>query len=232
MGIAKAFPAVQSVTVSNNGGSTTHNAAMPATVDAGDLLLNVACAEAANSSPTFNTPVDWTAVQDLADADDVRVTLFAKSAAGDEDGASVNFSTNVNADVVSHVFRITGWSGSIATGIEMSALVAGFQNPDPPALNPANWDVEDTLWIAAAERDTSTPSFTSYPASYTGAANTLQGDLLLMTAHRQNAVASENPGAFGTDNGQSNAWTIAVRPASAGSPAAVRSIYYALRGVR
>jgi len=157
--------------------------------------------------------------------------------------------------------RTTGTEGYPATGatitvtissIEMSAhtsyLISGHHdssnpevstattgtsvNADPGALNPANWDVEDTLWFAFAALNglsATTPRITAYPASYTNGRSDFAADGNGVTqgvARRENAVASEDPGAFTADT--SGAWraaTVGVRPAAAaaGQPTFIRT---------
>jgi hypothetical protein len=107
-------------------------------------------------------------------------------------------------------------AGGYATGVNANA--------DPGALNPAGWDVEDTLWIAVAGtgEDATTGSFTGIttaPASYgnlfaQAAADDVVGSINAAVAFRANSVASENPATF-TNDTSSIRWgalTIAVRP--------------------
>jgi hypothetical protein len=101
----------------------------------------------------------------------------------------------------------------VASSVVNGAATANIANP--PALNPATWGVEDTLWIAAMTVDgnlTATAAPTNYTdlivnnwANASGAA--------LATARRNNAVASEDPGVFTHGAGQHGAWVVAIRPA-------------------
>jgi hypothetical protein len=126
------------------------------------------------------------------------------------------------------------------SSIEMSAhttyLLSGFHTdapavatattgtstaPDAGALNPAGWDVEDTLWFTFASLNgagATTPRITVYPSSYTNGRSDFAADGNGVTqgvARRENATASEDAGAFTSDT--SVAWratTIGVRPAA------------------
>jgi hypothetical protein len=96
---------------------------------------------------------------------------------------------------------------------------------DPGSLNPANWDVEDTLWISLAGiGETGTGgAFTGLSASPTN----YSGDVLsaisqdaiggaqIGVGFRQLAAASEDPGGWtlDTSNARNSAILIAVRPA-------------------
>ena len=103
--------------------------------------------------------------------------------------------------------------------------------PDPAALNPAGWATEDTLWFAFCSLNgvnATTPRLSAYPADYgsgrsdisAGGNGVVQG-----VARRENATASEDPGAFTSDT--SVAWraaTIGVRPApAAAGPAKLKT---------
>lgn len=96
---------------------------------------------------------------------------------------------------------------------------------DPPSLNPANWDVADTLWIAVGGLgETSTSGawdgISSGPSGYsdyfeTGVTGDAVGAVELAVAFLQSAVASVNPGTFTNDssNTRYRAATIGIRPA-------------------
>ena len=97
--------------------------------------------------------------------------------------------------------------------------------PDPTALNPTGWDVEDTLWIAVVGcgETATTGSFTGVggaPANYGDAAQTgitadVVGGVDALVAFRQLAAASEDVGtpSVDTSNARNAAMVIAVRPA-------------------
>lgn len=107
--------------------------------------------------------------------------------------------------------------GTIANGTTAAA--------DPGALNPAGWDVEDTLWIAVrSSGETATGgSFTGLstpPADYgdsaqSGISSDVVGGVEGGVSFRQLAAASEDVGAGTCDvsNARNSQLTIAVRPA-------------------
>jgi len=218
---ALAAPAVASVTETAFGTDTTvHYVDMPATVNAGDLLIVLFTND---GSTTVTTPGGWT---QLASNDNtaVRCSAYYKIALGDEDGTTVNFITSASEQAAAQVYRITNWHGT--TPPEISTAATGTSTMlDPASLDPAGWDVADTLWMAVAGQDLGYQTgSTAYPAYYTDGTSTLSssggtGSCRIHSARRVLAAASENPGAFTI-----TAWppvyeewvafTIAVRPAS------------------
>jgi hypothetical protein len=106
-------------------------------------------------------------------------------------------------------------TGGIATGTDDA--------PNPGALNPADWDVEDTLWFACCGYNGPPSTVNAYPSSYTNGRSDVstggngcgQG-----VARRENATASEDAGAFTLS--AAIAWraaTVGVRPAAAAAAA-------------
>jgi len=212
---ALAAPVVASVTDTAFGTDTTdHYVNMPATVDAGDLLIVIFTND---ESATVTTPGGW----NLLTSDDntaVRCSAYYKIAVGDEDGTTVNFITSASEEAAAQVYRITNWHGT--TPPEISTAATGTSTrPNPASLDPAEWDVADTIWIAVAGQDRGDQSgTTAYPVSYTDGTSTLSSDetgsCRTHSARRVLAAASENPGAFTIPvSEQWVAFTIAVRPA-------------------
>ena len=210
-----AAPAVASVTETAFGSdTTTHNVSMPATVNAGNLLIVLFNND---GSATVTTPAGWTQLASNATGTAVRLSIYYKIAAGTEGGTTVNFNTSASEQAAAQVYRITDWHGT--TPPEISTAATGTSTAaDPSSLNPAGWDVANTLWLAVAGQDQGggTPT---YPVSYTGGITTRSDTAgnsrcQMMSARRVLAAASENPGAF-TILGNVEEWvafTIAVRP--------------------
>jgi len=211
-----AAPVVAAVTETpfNSSASTTHEVNMPATVDAGDLLIVLFTND---GTATVTTPSGWTLLATATSGGAVRLSVYYKFAAGDEDGATVDFITSTGEQAAAQVYRITDWHGT--TPPEISTAATGTStSPDPASLNPAGWDVANTLWLAVAGQDRGNRSgTTAYPASYTDGISTLSADLWgscrTLSARRALAAASENPGTFTIPaSEQWVAFTIAVRP--------------------
>jgi len=213
---ALAAPVVASVTETAFGTDTTdHDVSMPATVDAGDLLIVLFTND---GGATVTTAGGWNLLASDANGTQVRLSVYYKIAAGTEGGTTVNFATSGVEQAAAQVYRITDWHGT--TPPEISTAVTGTSTaPDPASLDPAGWDAADTLWLAVAGQDRGDQSgTTAYPASYTDGISTLSSDgnksCQTHSARRVRAAASEDPGAFTIPvSEQWVAFTIAVRPA-------------------
>lgn len=208
---------IASVTPSTIAASTTHNVAMPSSVTAGDLLLVLFTN---NGNTTVTTPAGWTQIDvQRQNATTARGSVFAKVAVGTEGGTSVNFATPASVAAAAQTYRVLAgdWHGTIATGVAAASVAAGTTaSPNPPALDPAAWGIEDTLWIAYAAGRTYT-GITTPPSGYGNNTHTQQGSgttgASVSSVWRNGAVANEDPGTFTMANSQSGvAFTIAIRP--------------------
>jgi len=212
---ALAAPVVASVTETAFGTYTTdHYVNMPATVDVGDLLIVLFTNE---GLATVTTPAGWTELASNSYYWFVRLSVYYKIAAGDEDGTTVNFVTSSNQEAAAQVYRITNWHGT--TPPEISTAATGTDMvPDPASLDPAGWDIANTLWIAVAGQDRGDQTgTTAYPADYTDGISTLSstgtGSCRTLSARRVLIAASEDPGAFTIPiSDEWVAFTIAIRP--------------------
>jgi len=210
-----AAPLVASVTETAFGTDTTdHNVNMPATVDAGDLLIVLFIND---RDATVDTPTGWNLLASDANGPHVRLSVYYRIAAGTEGGTTVNFVTSATEEAAAQVYRITNWHGT--TPPEISTAATGTDTtPDPASLDPVGWDVADTLWLVVAGQDRGDQAgTTAYPASYTDGISTLSsngtGSCRIHSARRVLAAASEDPGAFTIPvSEQWVAFTIAVRP--------------------
>ena len=222
------FPVVQSLTETTTGALTAHNIAMPATVDANDLLLVLISNFGTDGNPTIITPSGWTRIGWTGSSGSAEGYVFAKDAVGNEDGTTVNFSTSpFSQTVAAHVYRITDWrdSGTLTSDVEVSFATGSSLTPNPPSLNPINWDVENTLWLALAVAGQANNDgfINGYPSSYTSTDEAHSGvgfaHVGVGSGRRELAAASENPGTFSLTG--SEGWvaaTVAVRPTSSPPP--------------
>jgi len=212
-----AAPVVTSVTETAFGtDATDHYVDMPATANAGDLLIVLFTND---GSATVTAPDGWSLLASNATGTAVRLSIYYKIAAGTEGGTTVNFVTSAAEQAAAQVYRITDWHGT--TPPEISTAATGTSTaPNPASLDPAGWDVADTLWLAVAGQDRGDQSgTTAYPASYADGISTQSSDPATTgvcrthSARRVLAVASENPGAFTIPVWEEwVAFTIAVRP--------------------
>ncbi|HLF76000.1 MAG TPA: hypothetical protein VJB57_00780 [Dehalococcoidia bacterium] len=197
------FPAVLSVSeIEITTAAQSYSIAMPATVDAGDLLI-MFVAHDADAAVAFDAVSGWTNLFD-ADADGTgRVGCWAKVAVGNEDGTNVtvSFSGTGNREAEAFVFRIqAGTYGSGVIGdVEVTTAEGTSGTPDPPPLT-ASWGSADNLWIVfyCADNDR---ALTAYPANFTSnqvfaQISGVTGDQTIAAATRELVSTEVNPGAF------------------------------------
>jgi len=210
-----AFPTVESTTGTQFSTSTTsHDVAMPATVNANDLLVMV-CGWYSTAAQT--TPDGWTLLGTNTKAD-----IYVKKADGTEGGTTVDVVLNTARTGAVNVLRISGWYGDLA-GVEIGTWSdsGGTSAPDPPSVT-ATWGSADNLWIAFTCGTDDDATANAAPANYTNLVSTVSGagtnaGAEVCTATRQNATDAEDPGAFElseSEGTQTN--TIVVRPAAGG----------------
>lgn len=220
------FPAVQDVdtfSACQTSNSSSWTLTYPLNVASGNLLLGFM---GIDGDPTTTWPAGWSKVAEYASGTASRMVVARKFATGSESG---NFTVSLSASEQGcwRIIRITGAHAS--TEPEVSSNATGVSTtPDPGSLNPANWDVEDTLWFAVEAADHGNTDAVGFPANYTNGLTDSSGGANgahLGTARRNNRAASEDPGAFTVD--QSEDWTavtIAVRPAAPAPPARNRAV--------
>jgi len=212
------YPNVLSVTTSSSGSNvTTHTINMPATINAGDLLLALFTSD---GNPTVSA-TGWTQIGTTQNnGSDLNTSIWAKNATGSE-GATQNFTTSASEQSATQVYRIQAgtWrnSGTLTSDVNASTgTSATTQNPNPPSLNPGSWGTEKSLWIAYAG-GSRYASASSYPTSYTAAGYIVGGTngngASTASAYLKAEADSQDPGTFTMNASQvSVSRTIAVRP--------------------
>ena len=194
-----------------NPASTTHNATMPATVAAGDLLLIVFQSDSSQGTIAPTTPGGWTSLAATVTgggAGTGKLTVFAKVAAGTEGGTAVNVATVANCTAIIGVYRITQWHGSL-TDLVVATAAGTSTTPDSPSVT-VSW-TDRTLWLSIYGTTTA-PAFSSAPANYSNTQRNNFNSSLAISERRLYATA-ENPGNYTV--GASADWgavTIAIRP--------------------
>ncbi len=213
-----AFPQVLSVTETSFSSVTTgHLVDMPATVDAGDLLLMLLVGETAS---TATLPSGWTVQYSFVFGTANIAYCIKIIAIGDEDGTTVDVVTNTSTTAAAQVFRITGFFDG-ADPIEHSQLVNQVSSTPNPPSHTASWGAEDTLWIAACHCIDDDETVSAFPTNYvngvdtiTGGGNNLGGTI--GTATRELNAATEDPGTFTlTGSERWSSITFAIRPEAA-----------------
>lgn len=214
-----AFPVVESVTPTIfSTAATAHLVTMPATVNAGDLLIARITTAGSNANGAVTTPGAWNLLHSTVGGTTTRLSAYYKIAVGDEDGTTVDFVTFAAVKAVAHVHRISGWHGT--TPPEVGTATTGSSvSPDPPSLTPS-WGAADTLWLASCGAALGgSQSVSAYPTDYINGNDditTTSGAAFIGSANRNLNAASDDPGAFTlTLTAVWVAQTLAVQPLTA-----------------
>lgn len=206
-----AFPVVQQTRGNSLGTSSVNRTVtMPATVNAGDLLIFV-ITTSNSTAATFGTPSGWTKLGESTGT--VNTAVYYKVADGTEDGATVTVVMGAAVTNSAHiVYRITGYDSTALCEVAFGAATSA--QPDPPSLTPS-WGAQDTLWIAGFGKRSTAMTVTTYPTNYSsnpiddGGATTCR----TVAATRNLNAASEDPGAYDiTNTANILPFTIAVAP--------------------
>lgn len=117
--------------------------------------------------------------------------------------------------------QIIAVSGSHTTELLQTSVEVDGTNSDPnPQSFSPSWGSADTLWLALCGYDNGTITVTSYPSSFTNGTNVRSNSssgVGIGYARREQAVSSQNPGAF--DLSGPDGWvalTLAIRPSAGG----------------
>ncbi len=214
-------------TAGGAGGVKTFPDLSTLTKNAGDLLIAICITYDGNSTNAeFSSwGGGFTEFVDQATTATMGIGAAYKVSTGSETGTfTVTTADTSTNDSQMILLSIPGGAtapegGTITNGTGAAANIA--------ALNPAGWDVEDTLWIAVcgAGEDSTTGSFTAPSAAPTNYGNLFAtsvsadvvGGVYGAVAFRQLAAASDDPATFTVDTTQArnSALLIAVRPAHA-----------------
>ena len=213
-----AFPQVAATNSGNSGANaTSHVINMPAGVAVGNLVIVCFCSDNDLTTVSVSSGTGWAQLFTAARSGSCRVSVYWKVADGSGDNLTIDTSASEGSAHTS--YRITGFDSGTAPEAGTAANDFGT-TPDPPTLNPAGWDIEDTLWIAIYGWDTGDRVHDAYPANYTGNQvtnrwNSTDGVGIAVSTRELNA-ASDDPGTGSmTTNVTWVANTIAVRPAAA-----------------
>lgn len=206
-----AVPTYQSTTVTDfSSDATTHNANMPATVTAGDLLLALACFDAATT--TITTPAGWTVIWVGTSGDDPIIGVYGKRAAGTEGGTTVDFATSNAQRGSVHVIRLTAWAGYVdAIRIALTDTGNALGNAVAIALGPTS---RDYLFVGA-QLKSSTATWGTAPSGYSNEAKTNVSEDLntsgsIASATKTGTANSERISSAWSNASAKTAWTIVV----------------------
>ncbi|WP_159976997.1 MULTISPECIES: putative Ig domain-containing protein [unclassified Novosphingobium] len=194
----------------NAADATSITVAMPAIVNAGDVLVAVMSIDAV---PTVTwdhaTAGAWTQrAQYVSNSNAHALAVFTRTADGTEGGKVLNVTLSGSQQAVTRVLRVTGATGAVEMG---SYLRSASTSADPPAITPS-W-TGASLCIAVLALD-GTATITSGPAGYSGLmtrASSTSGQSTNASAWKI-ASGTEDPGAFTISaSGQWVAAAIAVQ---------------------
>ncbi len=203
--------------------ATSHGVAMPATVNAGELML---LKVSTGGEPVITMPVGWENVFTPVVFTSVSLACFKKIADGTEGGTTVNFTTDVTVKSSHISCAITGWVGDLAGVVSAPTAFEGSSDaPNPPSVT-ATWAGGDNLFLAQMSMHR-TAALSGFPANYpdnqmevsTGSGGQ---DSLVAMATRALAADSDNPGTFAAAIARrSIAQTLVIAPVGAVLPAGV-----------
>ena len=127
---ALAVPVVASVTETAFGTDTTdHYVNIPATVNAGDLLIVLFTND---GSATVTIPSGWTELASDTRWSSVWLSVYYKIAAGTEGGTTVDFVTSAAEEAAAQVYRISNCHGT--TPPEISTAATGTDTTPETAI--------------------------------------------------------------------------------------------------
>lgn len=210
-------------------GTRTFPSLSSLTKNAGDRLIAAIVTYQSSTNPQFSSwGGGFSEISDQGSSTTLGIGIAEKISDGTETGTfTVTQATTVTGHASLALLSIPGAHAStpIEAGTKANATSAAA---DPAALNPAGWDVEDTLWIwvAGAGMTNATGTWLAIggagPANYTNYvdSNTTDSSTVGQTeigfAFRQLSAASEDAGgaaSMDVSNNRNSALLIAVRPA-------------------
>lgn len=213
------FPTVESVTEESFPTDTTsHNVNMPATVNAGDLLILIFASDGLTEQ---TAPGGWSTLDKKTTGNQVYGGVYALKAAGTEGGGSADVVTASAEAGSGHVYRITGWGGTLLTDVDISTVATGADSSPNSGSVTAGWGSDDNLFLSITcfgdddevANTAPAPNYTNLVSVACGAG--ANASAVSASARRNYANASDDPTAFvltGTENWV--AWTVVIKPDS------------------
>ncbi len=216
----------QSGTVTSNSASWTLT--YPTNLVADDLILAYVSTDGNTATTPQTWPATWVHVENHSGGAVTR-SIAKKKSLGTETGT---FSLGLSASEQGawRIFRISQWEGTLgtaftndATGGAVPAAVAqgASATPGTPALDPAQWATEDTLWVCSLAIDTSR-TISVYPLASRNTADVSGGSTgaTLGLCTTESAVSGITPGGWTISASDDYAAvSAAVRPGTAGAAA-------------
>lgn len=198
--------------------TTSPAVTMPATVDAGDLLV---VQFGSYNGVASTAPSGWTRVTGGNNS----IAYYYKIADGTEDGTSVNFVQSSSSGYAAKSVAISGAHASQAPELQSTADVTNTASPNSPSIT-ASWGAEDNLVIAGVawghlfgtnRSYSSPPSGYTEMGTYAHAENGTAQTATEMAYLQLTATATEDPGAHTLSGSAQHTFstTLIIRPAAA-----------------
>lgn len=213
-----AFPVVEDrVRGSRASNATTTTIPMPATVNAGDLLIVLFATDGSTGHGQNNALAQsFTQLLNESNSTTVRISVWFKWADGSEDGQDAIF-TSGSEMAAWHVYRISGASPAMPPFVGPTAQATSTSPNAPNCVTP--WGSADNLWLTFVALDDNDTGTVGYPSGYDTNGIFDKADdnagCELGSSYRTATAASEDAGAWTTANQQWKAATICVAPADA-----------------
>jgi hypothetical protein len=184
-----AMPVVESVTTTDFAtDSTTHNANMPATVSAGDLLIAF-CGFDVDTTESVTTPSGWVKIAEHSNTNTGLLAILAKFATGTEGGTTVNFATGGAQKGTVQVYRVSN-----AARVERDVISSTTTNVSGPRVRYRRGFAADRVMIGATVKS-SLSGWTADLAGWSNVTTTGQDDSsgAAVRSGRATGTAAEGP---------------------------------------
>ena len=209
------FPVVQANTTGAGVSATSNVITLPATVNAGDMLLAIFAANGGTGSTiTWNSSAvgSWLQSSSNTYTTNYRTEVWSKISDGTEGGKSMRVDFDTLRNFAWTVYRISGVS-SYPSNVAVTSATNSSTNPDSPSLSPG-WGQIDTLWFSSSTSGASS-AYLTVPTNYTNNVfvfGTTTGRVSMLTTQRDLFASTEDPGNYTRSSpGLSLNLTIAVR---------------------
>jgi hypothetical protein len=214
--VPPSFPILRSFNNDNPGTFlTSHNIALPAGIQAGDLVVVAYFARSTDDMGSMPTPSGWDSLAFLNHSpgafDTALIRIISKVATGPMSTVTVT-TPGASSGVCSNSYAFSLW-----TDIAASAFATGESSgPNSPNLAPSGWGASPRVtWLSFMITRASTESVSAAPSGFTGHITSTSGGTpfaRISSSRRDEQVASLNPGAWTmTGSVPWGAATVAIR---------------------
>jgi hypothetical protein len=214
--VPPSFPILRSFNNDNPGTFlTSHNIALPAGIQAGDLVVVAYFARSTDDMGSMPTPSGWDSLAFLNHSpgafDTALIRIIAREATGPMSTVTIT-TPGASSGVCSNSYCFSKWTDVVSSSFATGESAA----PNPPNNAPVGWGADPRVtWISLMITRASTESVSATSAGFTGHITSTSGGTpfaRISSSRRDEQVASLNPGAWTmTGSVPWGAATIAVR---------------------